>query len=225
MMVPHMKLHATLLCLLGLATGSANADQPPRLLDIGNAHWAPATLANATLLIVDAQREYEEGRLPLTGVQPATAEIERLLQRARAASTPIIHIVQHSRKPGAAVFDPEGPLVEIMPALKPRAGEPVLIKHLPNSFTGTSLAEALRATGRKHVIVVGFMTHMCVSATARATLDQGYPCTIVASACATRDLPDGNGGTVPAATVHTVELAALADRFAEVVSSADKIQD
>ena len=93
------------------------------------------------------------------------------------------------------------------------------------SFTGTDLAAALRATGRKHVIIVGFMTHMCVSTTARATLDQGFPCTLVANGCATRDLPDGMGGVIPAQTVHTVELAALADRFAEVVCDTDDILD
>lgn len=225
-MAPHMKIPTTILCLIGFITGTAPAAQPPRLLDIGNAHWAPATLSNATLVIVDAQREYAEGgRLPLHDVASATTEIERLLLRARAAGTPIIHIVQHAGKPGAALFDPAGRTVEIMPPLAPRPGESVLVKHLPNSFTGTGLAEALRATGRKHVIIVGFMTHMCVSTTARATLDQGYPCTIVANACATRDLPDGKGSTVPAETVHAVELAALADRFAEVVPSTDQIQD
>jgi nicotinamidase-related amidase len=225
-MALHMKIHATLLCLLGLVPGTANAAQPQRLLDIGNAHWAPATLSNATLIIVDAQREYaDDGRLPLHGVANATAEIERLLVRARAAGTPIIHIAHHAGRPGAALFDPAGRTVEIMPALAPQPGEAVLIKHLPNSFTGTGLAEALRSTGRKHAIVVGFMTHMCVSTTARAALDEGYPCTIVANACATRDLPDGHGGIVPADTVHTVELAALADRFAEVVFATDQIQD
>ncbi|MBP7371313.1 MAG: cysteine hydrolase [Opitutaceae bacterium] len=220
-----MKLPATLLCLLGFSLAAANPVPAPRLLDIANAHWAPATLSNSVLVIVDAQQEYAEGRLPLPGVHAATAEIARLLLRARAAGTPVIHIVQQARAPGAPLFDPAGAQIEIMPSLKPQDGEPVLIKHLPNSFTGTELAAVLRTTGRKHVIVVGFMTHMCVSTTARATLDQGFSCTLVANGCATRDLPDGMGGTIPAQTVHNVELAALADRFAEVVPGADDIAD
>ncbi len=220
-----MKLHAALLSLLGIYLAAANPAPPARLLDIANAHWSPATLSNAALIVVDAQREYADGSLRLPGVHTATAEIERLLVRARVAGTPVIHIVQQARGPGAPLFDPAGDMVGIIPSLKPHDGEPVLVKHLPNSFTGTDLAAALRATGRKHVIIVGFMTHMCVSTTARATLDQGFPCTLVANGCATRDLPDGMGGVIPAQTVHTVELAALADRFREVVCDTDDILD
>ena len=47
----------------------------------------------------------------------------------------------------------------------------------------------------------------------------GYRCTVVAAACAARDLPDGRGGVVPADMVQRANLAALADRFARVVES------
>ena len=109
--------------------------------------------------------------------------------------------------------------------LTPRAGEIVVTKRLPNSFAGTTLDEELKRLGRKELIVVGFMTHMCVSATVRAALDHGYRCTMVASACASRDLPDGRGGVVSAAEVHRVELAALGDRFAAVVATAAELAD
>jgi hypothetical protein len=52
---------------------------------------------------------------------------------------------------------------------------------------------------------------------ARATLDLGYRNTVVAKAAATRDLPDGADGVVPAAELHRANLAALADRFSIVV--------
>ena len=58
------------------------------------------------------------------------------------------------------------------------------------------------------------MTHMCVSSTARAALDLGLRVTIAGDACATRDLPDGRGGTLAARTIHEVALAELSDRFA-----------
>jgi hypothetical protein len=63
---------------------------------------------------------------------------------------------------------------------------------------------------------------MCVSSTVRAALDHGYQTTVVADACATRDLRDINEGFVPARAVHAATLAALAalaDRFATVVKS------
>jgi nicotinamidase-related amidase len=94
---------------------------------------------------------------------------------------------------------------------------------LPSRFARTTLAETLRKLGRNHLIVVGFMTHMCVSTTVRAALDYGYRCTVVAAACGTPDLPDGGG--VPAAVVHRANLAALADRFARVVETVDEIPD
>jgi nicotinamidase-related amidase len=59
---------------------------------------------------------------------------------------------------------------------------------------------------------------MCVSATARSALDHGYSSTVVASACATRDLPDPvSGEVVPASELHRSCLAGLHDRFALVV--------
>jgi nicotinamidase-related amidase len=63
-------------------------------------------------------------------------------------------------------------------------------------------------------MLAGFMTHMCVSSTARAALDLGYRVTIDAASCATRDLPDGKGGVMPAALIHEVALVELSDRFA-----------
>jgi nicotinamidase-related amidase len=66
---------------------------------------------------------------------------------------------------------------------------------------------------------------MCVSATARSALDHGYACTILAPACATRDLPDGQGGAIEAAEIHRVELAALSDRFAMIATNLKQITE
>ena len=65
------------------------------------------------------------------------------------------------------------------------------------------------------------MTHMCVSSTARAALDHGFRVTIDAAACATRDLPDGRGGQVDAATLNDVALVELSDRFAVIARDHD----
>jgi nicotinamidase-related amidase len=81
------------------------------------------------------------------------------------------------------------------------------------------LNELLSATGRKNIILAGFMTHMCVSSTVRAAVDLGYRVTIAASACGTRGLLDGHGGVVPGATVHDVALIELSDRFAIIAPS------
>lgn len=183
----------------------------------GSSHPA-AELKQATLLIIDAQNEYRNGDLRLPGVEAAAEQIHRLLAAARAAGTPVVH-VQHIGVPGY-LFDPEGPRGDIFAELTPLAGEALVRKPLPNSFARSELDRVLRELGREELVVVGFMTHMCVSATVRAAKDLGYRSTVVAAACATRDLPGVDGVTVDAATLHRVELAALADLFATVVADA-----
>lgn len=189
---------------------------PKTLLALAGAPATPSPLDSAALVLIDAQREYTEGALPLVGVEAAVAEAARLLELARKAGVPVFHIVHHG-KPGGALFDPEGPLSGIVAPLIPRDGEAVVVKHLPNAFAGTDLDAGIRATGRKELIVAGFQTHMCVSSTVRAALDLGWRTTVVGAASATRALPDWAGGVVPAEVLHRATLAALADRFAVVV--------
>ena len=129
----------------------------------------------------------------------------------------MIHIVQRGAAGG--LFDLDGPGGAIIDRLVPRAGESVVIKTRPNGFSDTTLLAELADTGGE-MIVAGFMTHNCVSSTARAALDFGILPTVVADATATRDLPI-SGGIVAAADLQRAELAALADRHAVVVDVAE----
>jgi nicotinamidase-related amidase len=197
---------------------------PKTLLEMAGAKPAPARLANAAVVVIDAQHEYVDGALALPGVAPALDEIGRLLARARAATVPIIHVVHHGRAGG--LFAPDSHGAEIAAPAAPAPGEAVVAKSLPNAFASTDLASRIAALKRPEILVVGFMTHMCVEATARAAIDNGLKATVIASATATRDLPDPlSGAVVPAADVQRNALAALADRFATVVSSVTDIPD
>jgi nicotinamidase-related amidase len=182
---------------------------------------APATMADGVLLIIDAQREYTDGLLPLTGVQTAVEALAVLLEKARGTGAPVVH-VRH-KGPGKA-FNPASSGYEIVKQLTPRDGETVVDKGLPNAFAGTELAKQLAGIGRKNLIVGGFMTHMCISATVRAATDHGYMSTIAADTVATRDLPDVmNGATISAEAINKITLAALSDRFAWIVPKAGGI--
>lgn len=192
--------------------------EPRTLLQMAGAGAQPAPLDESVVVMIDCQREYVDGALPLTGVAAALAECAEVLALGRAAAAPILH-VQHRGRPGG-LFDPTSTAYEIAGPAAPRAGEGSLTKTLPNAFAGTDLKRLLDETGRKTVVFAGFMTHMCVSSTARAALDQGFASTIVAAACATRDLPDGAGGIARAQDLHRLVLAGLADRFAVVVPRA-----
>ncbi len=190
------------------------------LLQMAGATPSPAKLSEAAVVIIDAQNEYVSGRLPLDGVDAALARIADLLTAARAAGAPVIHVAQRGRPGG--LFDPETAHFKFAAQASPRDGEAVVEKPLPNSFAKTDLDAKLQATGRKTLIIAGFMTHMCVSATARSALDHGYTVTVAADAAATRALPDPLGGAdIPADHLHRTALAELADRFATVARVAD----
>jgi nicotinamidase-related amidase len=197
---------------------------PKTLLEMAGVTPTMPPLSESTVVIIDAQREYVDGKLPLVGVQPALAEIGKLLERARAAQAPVIHIVHQGRAGGA--FGPDTTGFEIAAPAAPAPGEAVVHKSLPNAFASTDLASRLAALKKPQVILAGFMTHLCVEATARASIDLGFKATVVASATATRDLPDAiTGGMVPAAEVQRNALAAIADRFATVAKSVDALPD
>lgn len=190
--------------------------RPKTLLEMAGVTPTPSALTAAAVVIIDAQREYVDGKVPLPGVAPALSEIHRLLERARTAGAPVIHIRHRGRPSGA--FDPAAVGFQIAPEAEPARDETVIDKLLPNAFADTGLKDAIAASGRRELVLAGFMTHMCVEATARAALDLGFKTTVVAAATATRDLPDPVGGEgIPAAEVQRNALAALNDRFAVVV--------
>lgn len=192
---------------------------PKTLLQMAGVNAQLAQWSDAALVLIDHQLEYVTGGLPLPRASAAVREMGLLLKLARTAGAPVFHIVHHGR-PGGALFNPDGQYVRIIPGLEPHDGEHTIAKGLPNAFANTSLNQALKETGRNSIVIAGFATHMCISATARSALDHGYQVTVVADACATRDLPGATGGVVPAEQIHAVTLAALADRFATVVPNA-----
>ncbi|WP_282608740.1 cysteine hydrolase family protein [Pelagibius sp. Alg239-R121] len=197
--------------------------EPKTLLDLAGASLPQATLSNATLVMIDLQNEYADGPLKLHNVETAVSHAATLLERARAAGTPIIHIAHVGGQGGA--FDRTAQRGQIMDAVAPEAGELVIEKRKPNALADTNLQEELEKIGRKDLILAGFMTHMCVSSTARAAFDLGYSNTIVEETTTTRALPKPGGGAVEASVLHESALAALADRFACILPNVTDIAD
>ena len=195
--------------------------EPRTLLDMAGVPNRPHRLAEAAVVMIDAQMEYVNGRLPLTGIEVALEVGARLLAAARAAGRPVIHV--QNRGKGDGLFGPDSAYVAIAPQVAPHASEAIVEKVVPNALADGVLDTRLKELGVANIIVAGFMTHLCVSTTARAALDLGYGCTVLAPACATRDLPDGQGGVVPAAELHRVEIAALADRFAMIATDVGQL--
>ena len=173
--------------------------------------YAAANLSNASLLIIDAQNEYLSGPLALSDMDAATANIARLLEAARRARRPVIHI-RHLGTVGG-MFDPQGERGAFIKGLEPQGDELIIEKRMPNAFNDTGLQKALENLGSLDVIVCGFMSHSSVSTTVRAAKDYGLRCTLVEDACATRDLPTADG-IISAEQVQKAEMAIMNDNFA-----------
>lgn len=187
------------------------------LRQLGGADETPAALADSTLILVDYQNTYTRGAMELTGWEPALDNAAALLAAAREAGTTVIH-VQHDGGTGSA-YDIATDLGAIHPAVAPIEGEAVVVKTAPNSFVRTELGELVDAAGNTDVIVVGFMTHMCVTFTAEGAALRGNRPTVVADACATRPLATAVA-EVAAEQLHHSALATIADAYGVVVPSA-----
>jgi nicotinamidase-related amidase len=172
------------------------------LLQLAGADLSLPRLGDSSLILIDLQNEYLAGPIALPDADAAIANAEKLLARARSSGASVFHVA-HRGRPGG-LFDRAAERGAIVTALSPAA----------------DLQARLAATGRKNIILAGLMTHMCVSSTARAALDLGFRITVDADSCATRDLPNGRGGTISAATIHEVALAELSDRFAIIARGA-----
>jgi nicotinamidase-related amidase len=184
----------------------------------------PAPISKSALVLIDCQQTYREGIMQLVDVEPALEEAAALLKRFRDAGRPVIHIM-HDAGPGTP-YDITAPLGQIADSVAPIAGEPVIIKKFPSAFEQTELDAELKKLGVENVVYVGFMTHMCVNSTARASFNHGYANTVVAGATATRSIPNAaSGADMPAAQLHDASLSALADMFAVVVPHATDVPD
>jgi isochorismate hydrolase len=136
------------------------------LLELAGADLRPAKIRDAVLVLIDYQNEYLARPLALPDAARAIARAGRLLSIARDSGTPIIHVA-HKGRPGG-LFDRAAERGQIVTALVPWSGETVIEKSLPNAFAGKDLHDVAGKSTRKDIIIAGFMTHMCVSWTARA---------------------------------------------------------
>jgi len=194
----------------------------PTLRTLSGQGAQSAGLAESALILIDCQNTYTTGVMELDGVQGALDEAATLLERARVAGVPVIHI-QHDAGPGSP-YDVRTDIGAIVERVAPRAGEPVVVKNYPNSFVQTDLDQLLKERAVSNLVLAGFMTHMCVNSTARGAFNLGYAPTVVAAATATRPLP-ALGAEVPAAAMQSASLAAMADLFAVVVPDAATLPD
>lgn len=186
----------------------------------------PPRLSESALIMIDFQNTYRTGVMALDGAEAALAAGARLLERARAAGIPVVHVINDGG-PGTP-YDIRAHIGAVCDEVAPVAGEPVVVKQFPDSFHATELEKTLgdlgvAPAGGRDLVLAGFMTHMCVNYTAQGAFKLGYRPTIVAEATATRALTAPDGTVLPAAALQAAALTTVTDLFGTVVPTVDAL--
>lgn len=204
-----------------------NAIHPSATLrDVIGLDSRPPRLAESALIMIDFQNTYRTGVMALEGAEEALVAAARLLERARAAGIPVVHVVNDGGE--GSPYDIRAGIGAVSDEVAPADGEPVVVKQYPDSFHATVLEKTLRDLGvvpeaGASLVLAGFMTHMCVSHTAQGAFHLGYRPTVVADATATRALPAPDGSVLTAAALQTAALTTVTDLFGTVVPTADAL--
>ncbi|MFF9765339.1 cysteine hydrolase family protein [Streptomyces sp. NPDC014636] len=180
----------------------------------------PASLASATVILIDYQNTYTQGVMELSGWEAALDAGATLLAKARAAGATVIHVINDGGE--GTPYDIRAEIGQIHPKVAPVEGEATVVKTKPNAFLDTDLGDLVDAAGNKDVVIAGFMTHMCVAFTAQGAFLRGNQPTVVADASATRPLQTSVAG-VTAEALHLGALATIGDLYGVVVPSAAQL--
>ncbi len=184
-------------------------------------------LADSIVVMIDFQNTYRSGVMALEGAEEALAAGARLLERARSAGAPVVHVLNDGGE--GTPYDIRAEIGAISDEVAPAEGEAVVVKGFPNSFHETDLTEVLTgldaAPGSgKNLVIAGFMTHMCVNYTTQGAFNLGYRPTVVAEATATRSLTAPDGSVVSAADLQSAALTAITDLFGTVAPTVDALK-
>ena len=178
---------------------------------------APLPPGTTALLMIDAQEEYftPGGAMELPTGPLALSRAAGLLEGARRAGAHVIHVRHVTDHPMAEEFRRGSTGAQIRPEVVPRPGEPVFDKRTPSAFAGTQLDEELAARGISTVIIAGFMTPTCCTATAHEALGRRLRTVFSSDATAARGY-----GPEDHEEVHERALRMQRQLGAEVLSSA-----
>ena len=188
---------------------------------------------NSALILVDYQVALcEEGdlcRLPALAAQVRERDVlgkaSKVLEAARAAGVYVVHVrlafdptyeLRSNRTkrwdayPADRAMLVDSPAAQIVTALAPAEGEPVVIKGSVDPFIGTSLANMLLGNGIRSIAVAGVATNLAVESAVRHAGDSGFDVTVIEDLCASFS---------PAA--HEFSTDTILPMFATVASSDD----
>ena len=156
------------------------------------------------LLIIDMQNDFVLPNAPacVAGAWASVPCVAATLERFRARSRPIFHVVREYRadgsdieitrlerfRAGARVAVPGTPGCAIIEALTPRDGEYRLVKNRFSAFMATELDFMLRRLGIDHLAVCGTQWPNCIRATVFDAISLGYGVTVIDDATSAQSL-------------------------------------
>lgn len=191
-------------------------------------------MTSRALVVVDVQESFrQQPRWAAVSTPGIVGRVNQLVEASRAERDLIVWVM-HSEPDSGTVFDPAAGHVRLMEGLRPRSGEPMVLKTSHNAFTTTNLQLHLTTRGIRDLIICGIRTEQCCETTARVASDLGYGVTFVTDATATtpiehRDAPPGRSlGEILSdpRTLGTDDIISrteyvLAGRFATIATVAE----
>ncbi|MFC5583923.1 cysteine hydrolase family protein [Nitratireductor kimnyeongensis] len=178
---------------------------------------------DAVLLLIDFQQAFDGPPWPQRWNGDVDQNALAVLEAWRKADRPIIHVRHDSVETGSTLRAGE-PGHAMRPGFTPLPGEQLVTKSVNSAFIGTDLDLRLRRLGAKTVITCGISTDMCVSTTIRTGANMGWSMVLVEDACDCFDLPDGQGGTIPARDLHRAHVTTLGFEFCGVTTTKALLQ-
>lgn len=132
------------------------------------------SINDSLVLIIDIQEKLVQALNKAIIVEKAV----KMASAAKILNIPVIVTEQYPKGLGATVEE----LKEALPE-----GTQYLEKTSFNALLEENIAEKIKNSGKKQIVIFGIETHICVHQTAAALLEKGYDVYVIKDACASRN--------------------------------------
>ncbi|QDT02253.1 Streptothricin hydrolase [Rubripirellula lacrimiformis] len=168
------------------------------------------------LLVIDIQREYFDGALPITHPVGHLEQILSVMDFAADQKIPTAVIRHHQPAADSPIFRKNSDMWQLHPEVESRPRDILIDKQMPGSFTGTNLGDWLQQIGADTVTIAGYMTQMCCDTTARQAFHRGFKVEFLRDATGTLAV-ENEGGSVTGEQLHTATLVAQQMFISDVI--------
>jgi nicotinamidase-related amidase len=179
-----------------------------------------AELDRLALVVVDAQRGFDDPRWGRRNNPACDANIAALADHWHAVGRRVVHVRHDSVEAGSPLR--AGSYGNELKAYLSPSPDLIVTKSVNSAFHGTpDLHRWLRDQDLDGVVVCGITTNHCCETTARVAANLGHRVLFALDATHTFDRVGPDGRTVPADHLAYITATNLQGEFAEVVATAD----